>query len=106
MGRDVEDIVKDLVEASVSLVRQKLRERMAAATAEKAEALILEARQGDNSTPFTRLSQIPISRPHSLIHPLSLVRRLSVSTPRRPSETPSRVFTGWVSWMIARSAST
>ena len=41
VGRDVEDIVKDLVEASVGLVRQRLRERLAAATAEKAEAMIL-----------------------------------------------------------------
>ncbi|GAX81368.1 hypothetical protein CEUSTIGMA_g8799.t1 [Chlamydomonas eustigma] len=49
VGKDVEDIVKDLVEASVSLVRQRLRERMAAATAEKAEALILEGMVGKHA---------------------------------------------------------
>ena len=49
VGRDVDDIVKDLVEASATLVRQRLRDRMAAATAEKAEALILEALVGQHA---------------------------------------------------------
>jgi len=54
VGRDVEDIVKDLVEAAISLVRQRLREKVAAHTAEKAEALILESLIGPHADKDTR----------------------------------------------------
>eukprot|EP00955_Chlamydomonas_euryale_P031024 326160-Chlamydomonas_euryale.AAC.1 len=49
VGRDVEDIVKDLVEVSVTLVRSRLRERIAAQTAQKAEDLILEGLLGPHA---------------------------------------------------------
>lgn len=49
VGRDVEDIVKDLVEASITLVRQRLRQRIATQTAMKAEAMILEALVGEHA---------------------------------------------------------
>lgn len=49
VGRDVEDIVKDLVEASISLVRQRLRAKIAAQSSMKAEAMILKALVGEHA---------------------------------------------------------
>uniref|UniRef100_A0A7S0R509 AAA+ ATPase domain-containing protein n=1 Tax=Chlamydomonas leiostraca TaxID=1034604 RepID=A0A7S0R509_9CHLO len=49
VGRDVDDIVKDLVEAAIGLVKSRLRERVAAATAEKAEAVILAGLVGEHA---------------------------------------------------------
>ena len=49
VGRDVEDIVKDLVEASINLVRQRLRARISAQASIKAEAMILKALVGEHS---------------------------------------------------------
>jgi ATP-dependent HslUV protease ATP-binding subunit HslU len=46
VGRDVEEVIKDLVEAAQSLVRTRLRKKLAAATAEKAEAIIVAAIAG------------------------------------------------------------
>jgi ATP-dependent protease HslVU (ClpYQ) ATPase subunit len=46
VGRDVDEIIKDLVEAAQSLVRTRLRRKLAAATADKAEAIILAALAG------------------------------------------------------------
>ena len=49
VGRDVEDIVKDLVEASINLVRQRLRAKIAAQSSLKAEAMILKALVGEHA---------------------------------------------------------
>ena len=55
-GRDVESLVRDLVEASILLVKAAEREKVAATAAERAEAklldLLLPARVDDTSNPF------------------------------------------------------
>ena len=45
VGRDVEDIVKDLVEASIMLTKSRLKERLSAMVARKAE--VRTSRQKD-----------------------------------------------------------
>ncbi|KAF5828727.1 P-loop containing nucleoside triphosphate hydrolase protein [Dunaliella salina] len=54
IGRDVEDIIKDLVENAHSLVRERLRERVVALTAGKAENQILESLIGEHVNKETK----------------------------------------------------
>lgn len=49
VGRDVEDIIKDLVEASLTLTRQRLKTQLEARAARQAEDKILRALCGEQS---------------------------------------------------------
>ncbi|GFR47598.1 hypothetical protein Agub_g9333, partial [Astrephomene gubernaculifera] len=53
VGRDVEEIIKDLVEASLVLVRQRLKARLSAHSAARAEALILRELVGPHASEDT-----------------------------------------------------
>ncbi len=54
VGRDVEQIVRDLVEAGISLVREKKREAVKAKAHILAEDRVLDALVGKNASPATR----------------------------------------------------
>ena len=56
MGRDVEQIVRDLVEAGISLVREEKRESVKAKAHVLAEERVLDALVGSNASPATRES--------------------------------------------------
>ncbi|MGC4024888.1 MAG: ATP-dependent protease ATPase subunit HslU [Mesorhizobium sp.] len=54
VGRDVEQIVRDLVEISIGLVREKMREDVKARAHINAEERVLEALVGKTASPATR----------------------------------------------------
>lgn len=54
VGRDVEQIVRDLVEASISLLREEKRAQVQAQAAKAAETRIVEALVGANASETTR----------------------------------------------------
>ncbi|MBK8456185.1 MAG: ATP-dependent protease ATPase subunit HslU [Phyllobacteriaceae bacterium] len=54
VGRDVEQIVRDLIEASIVLVREKKREEVKARAQLNAEERVLEALVGKTASPATR----------------------------------------------------
>jgi len=54
VGRDVEQIVRDLVEAAIGLVREKMREDVKARAHMNAEERVLEALVGKTASPATR----------------------------------------------------
>ncbi len=54
VGRDVEQIVRDLVEAAIGLVREKMREDVKARAHLNAEERVLEALVGRTASPATR----------------------------------------------------
>ena len=56
VGRDVEQIVRDLLEVGISLVREKKRKDVAAKAEIAAEERVLTALVGDSSSPATRES--------------------------------------------------
>jgi ATP-dependent HslUV protease ATP-binding subunit HslU len=56
VGRDVEQIVRDLVEIGISLVREKKRKEVAAKAEMLAEERVLTALVGESSSPTTRES--------------------------------------------------
>ena len=54
VGRDVEQIVRDLVEIAIGLVREKMREDVKARAHVNAEERVLEALVGKTASPATR----------------------------------------------------
>ena len=54
VGRDVEQIIRDLVEVAIGLVREKLREDVKARAHMNAEERVLEALVGKTASPATR----------------------------------------------------
>ena len=58
VGRDVEQIVRDLVEIGIALVREKKREEVKAKAHIAAEDRVLDALVGANASPSTRASFI------------------------------------------------
>lgn len=56
VGRDVEQIIRDLVEIGISLVREKKREAVKAKAHLSAEERVLDALVGDTASPATRES--------------------------------------------------
>ena len=54
VGRDVEQIVRDLVEAAISLVREKKRKQVEAQAHIAAEERVLDALVGESASPATR----------------------------------------------------
>ncbi len=58
VGRDVEQIIRDLVEIGIGLVREKKREDVKAKAHESAEDRVLDALVGENASPATRSSFI------------------------------------------------
>ena len=54
VGRDVEQIIRDLVEISINLMRQKLRKEVEAKAEIKTEERLLDALVGDTATSETR----------------------------------------------------
>ncbi|MFD1624701.1 ATP-dependent protease ATPase subunit HslU [Azospirillum griseum] len=54
VGRDVEQIVRDLVEAAIAMTREKLRKEVAAKAELRAEERVLDALCGDSASPDTR----------------------------------------------------
>ena len=54
VGRDVEQIVRDLVDAAVAMVREDMRERVKARAHESAENRVLDALAGDGAREQTR----------------------------------------------------
>ena len=56
VGRDVEQIIRDLVEAGISLLRDKKRAEVEAQAHHNAEERVLDALVGTSSTPSTRES--------------------------------------------------
>ena len=56
VGRDVEQIIRDLVEIGIGLVREKKREDVKAKAHESAEDRVLDALVGENASPATRSS--------------------------------------------------
>ena len=58
VGRDVEQIIRDLVEIGIGLVREKKREDVKAKAHEAAEDRVLDALVGENASPATRASFI------------------------------------------------
>src|SRR5690554_6486798 len=54
VGRDVEQIIRDLVEAAIGLTREKMREDDKARAHLAAEERVLEALVGKNASPATR----------------------------------------------------
>jgi ATP-dependent HslUV protease ATP-binding subunit HslU len=54
VGRDVEQIVRDLVDAAIVMVREDMRERVKARAHEAAEARVIDALAGDGSRDQTR----------------------------------------------------
>ena len=56
VGRDVEQIVRDLVEVGIGLVRERKRKEVAAKAEQSAEERVLTALVGESSSPATRES--------------------------------------------------
>lgn len=56
VGRDVDSIVRDLIEISVGLVKEKKREEVKARAHAAAEARVVDALVGDNASAATRAS--------------------------------------------------
>ncbi len=56
VGRDVEQIIRDLVEVAISLVREKMREDVKARAHVNAEERVLDALVGKTASPATRES--------------------------------------------------
>ena len=56
VGRDVESIVRDLVEVGIGLVRDRKREEVRAKAEQAAEGRVLDALVGDHAQPATRES--------------------------------------------------
>jgi ATP-dependent HslUV protease ATP-binding subunit HslU len=56
VGRDVEQIVRDLVEAGIALVREEKRRDVEAKAHQQAEARVLDALVGEHASPMTRES--------------------------------------------------
>jgi ATP-dependent HslUV protease ATP-binding subunit HslU len=56
VGRDVEQIVRDLVEAGIALVREEKRREVQAKAHQQAETRVLDALVGDHASPMTRES--------------------------------------------------
>ena len=56
VGRDVEQIVRDLVEAGIALVREEKRRDVQAKAHSQAEARVLDALVGEHASPMTRES--------------------------------------------------
>ena len=56
VGRDVEQIVRDLVDAAILMVREDMRERVKAAAHDAAEERVLDALAGENAREQTRES--------------------------------------------------
>ena len=54
VGRDVEQIVRDLVDAAIAMVREDMRERVKARAHEAAENRVIDALAGDGSRDQTR----------------------------------------------------
>lgn len=54
VGRDVEQIVRDLVESSIALVREQSRKEVEAKAHVLAEERVLDALVGNNASPTTR----------------------------------------------------
>ncbi|MCV0351177.1 MAG: ATP-dependent protease ATPase subunit HslU [Nitratireductor sp.] len=54
VGRDVEQIIRDLVEVSIGLVREKMRENVKARAHMNAEERVLEALVGKTASPATK----------------------------------------------------
>ena len=54
VGRDVEQIVRDLVEVAIKMVRERLRKDVTARAVEAAEERIITALVGESATPETR----------------------------------------------------
>jgi ATP-dependent HslUV protease ATP-binding subunit HslU len=54
VGRDVEQIVRDLVEVGIGLVRERKRKEVAAKAEQSAEERVLTALVGESSSPATR----------------------------------------------------
>lgn len=54
VGRDVEQIIRDLVEVGISLVRERKREQVKAKAHLSAEERVLDALVGDSASPATR----------------------------------------------------
>ncbi|WP_310618387.1 ATP-dependent protease ATPase subunit HslU [Flexibacterium corallicola] len=54
VGRDVEQIIRDLVESSISLVRERSRKEVEAKAHVLAEERVLDALVGENASPATR----------------------------------------------------
>ncbi|WP_207455761.1 ATP-dependent protease ATPase subunit HslU [Azospirillum sp. SYSU D00513] len=54
VGRDVEQIVRDLVEAAIGLTKERLRKEVAAKAELRAEDRVLDALCGENASPETR----------------------------------------------------
>src|SRR6201985_2039934 len=51
VGRDVEQIIRDLVESAVKMTREKMRKNVTARAAENAEERLLDALVGNSATP-------------------------------------------------------
>ncbi|WP_068311098.1 ATP-dependent protease ATPase subunit HslU [Polycladidibacter hongkongensis] len=54
VGRDVEQIIRDLVETGITLVREKMRKEVEAKAHVAAEERVLDALVGENASPTTR----------------------------------------------------
>ena len=54
VGRDVEQIVRDLVEAAIGLTKERLRKEVAAKAELRAEERVVDALCGENASPETR----------------------------------------------------
>jgi len=54
VGRDVEQIIRDLVESSIKMTREKMRKNVTARASENAEERLLDALVGNSATPETR----------------------------------------------------
>ncbi len=55
VGRDVEQIVRDLVEISLTMTREQFRKNVAAKARDKAEERLLDALVGESAAPETRV---------------------------------------------------
>src|SRR6185312_3140128 len=54
VGRDVEQIVRDLVEVAIKMAREKMRKNVTARAEESADERLIDALVGANATPETR----------------------------------------------------
>lgn len=56
VGRDVDEIIKDLLENALQLVRQRVKERVAQQAAKESEIIIIESLVGNHASPETEAS--------------------------------------------------
>src|SRR5580698_4956306 len=54
VGRDVEQIIRDLIEVAVKMTREKMRKNVTARAEENADERVIDALVGANATPETR----------------------------------------------------